>query len=39
MGMDIKVNPKEIELQDVGWINRAKDRGQWLALVNVEMNF
>jgi hypothetical protein len=34
MGMDIKVDPKEIGLQGVGWINLAKDRDQWRALVN-----
>jgi hypothetical protein len=35
---NIKMGLKEIMCQGVEWIHLAKDRDQWRALVNTEMN-
>jgi hypothetical protein len=35
---DIKIDPREIELDGVDWIDLAEDRDQWMALVNTVMN-
>jgi hypothetical protein len=36
---NIKMDFKEIVWDDMDWIDRAQDRGQWRALVNTVMNF
>jgi hypothetical protein len=36
---NIKTDLKEIGYDDVHWIHRAKDGGQWLALLNTVMNY
>lgn len=38
MGNNIKMYVKEIEREDVGWINLAKDRDRWQAAVNTVKN-
>jgi hypothetical protein len=35
---NIKVNPKEIVFESVGWIRLAQDRNQWRDVVNTVMN-
>jgi hypothetical protein len=34
---NIKMDPKEIGREGVGWIHLAQDRGRWRALVNTIM--
>jgi hypothetical protein len=34
-----KMDLREIECDDMGWINLGQDRNQWRALVNTVMNF
>jgi hypothetical protein len=36
---DIKMEPKEVGWQCVGWIDLARDRDNWQAFVNAVMNF
>jgi hypothetical protein len=36
--VNIKMNLREIGWDDVDWIDRAKDRDQWRALVNTVLN-
>jgi hypothetical protein len=35
----LKMDPKEIEQEDVNWINLARDKDKLWALVNVVMKF
>jgi hypothetical protein len=35
---NIKIDPLEIGMADVDWINLAQDRDKWRALVNAVMN-
>jgi hypothetical protein len=35
---NIKMDLREIEWDDMDWIDLAQDRDQWRALVNTEMN-
>jgi hypothetical protein len=35
---DIKIDLKETGWANVGWIHLAQDRGQWQALMRMEMN-
>jgi hypothetical protein len=35
---NIKMNLREIEWDDMNWIELAQDRDQWRALVNMVMN-
>jgi hypothetical protein len=35
---NIKMDIREIEWDDVDWIDRAQDRDQWRALVNALLN-
>jgi hypothetical protein len=35
---NIKIDPREIEWDDVDWIDMAQDRDQWRDLVNTVMN-
>ena len=36
---NIRMNPKEIGFNTRNWVDSAKDRDYWRALVNVELNF
>jgi hypothetical protein len=36
---NIKINIRETGFSDMGWINLAQDTDQWLALLNMAMNF
>jgi hypothetical protein len=36
---NIKINLREMGLEDVDWINLAQERDRWRAVVNMVMNF